>query len=80
MTVVEIYKKTTCTTDTKVYNDTCEVSCTLGYHLTRSDSVHKCTENGSWSNDVTCESTLRQQLFGLFFIGRNVYLREPKPT
>ena len=48
----------TCTTDTKVYNDTCEVSCELGYNLTSSDGVHKCTENGTWSNNVTCERML----------------------
>ncbi|KAI0238241.1 Ficolin-2 [Lamellibrachia satsuma] len=50
----EIYS-VTCTVDTKVYNDTCEVSCELGYNLASSDGVHKCTENGTWSNNVTCE-------------------------
>jgi hypothetical protein len=54
---VEIYN-VTCTTDTKVYNDTCEVSCELGYNLTSSDGVHKCTENGTWSNNVTCKRML----------------------
>ena len=52
----EIYD-VTCTKHTRVYNDTCEVSCELGYNLTSSDGVHKCTENGTWSNNVTCERT-----------------------
>ena len=55
----EIYSDM-CTVDTKVYNDTCEVSCELGYNLTSSDGVHKCTENGTWSNNVTCERTSQQ--------------------
>ncbi|KAI0231624.1 hypothetical protein LSAT2_018021 [Lamellibrachia satsuma] len=45
----------TCTSYKKFYNDTCEMSCELGYNLTSSDGVHKCTENGTWSNNVTCE-------------------------
>ncbi|KAI0229120.1 P-selectin [Lamellibrachia satsuma] len=52
---VEIYNNNTCTMHTKVYNDTCEVSCKLGYNLTSSDGVHRCTEHGIWSNNVTCE-------------------------
>ena len=55
LTVGEIYNNDTCTKDTKVYNDTCELSCTQGYNLTSSDGVRKCTENGTWSNPVTCE-------------------------
>jgi len=54
----EMYKDTTCTSVEKVYNDKCEVSCTFGYNLTRIDSVRRCTENGTWSNDVTCERML----------------------
>ena len=51
----ETYRDTGCMSGKKVYNDTCEVSCELGYNLTSSDDVHKCTENGTWSNNVTCE-------------------------
>ena len=53
----EMYDNETCTTQTKVYNDTCTVFCTLGYSLTSSDGEHKCTENGNWSNNITCERT-----------------------
>ncbi|KAI0220755.1 hypothetical protein LSAT2_027769 [Lamellibrachia satsuma] len=53
----EIYNNM-CTTATKVYNDTCEVSCEVGYNLTSSDGVRRCTEHGTWSNSVTCERTL----------------------
>jgi len=56
-TTGEMYNNKTCTSETKKYSETCEVSCTLGYNLTRIDCVHKCTENGTWSNDVTCERT-----------------------
>lgn len=55
LTVGEMYNDTSCTTDTKFYGDTCDVSCTLGYNLTTTDGVHECTENGTWSNTVTCE-------------------------
>ena len=55
LTVGEIYNNETCTHGTKIYNDTCELSCTLGYNLSSSDGVRKCTENGTWSNPVTCE-------------------------
>ena len=53
--VGEKYKEPTCTSGKKFYNHTCEVSCELGYNLTSSGGVHICTENGTWSNDVTCE-------------------------
>ena len=53
--VGEMYNNETCTNGTKVYNDTCELSCTQGYNLSSSYSVRKCTENGTWSNPVTCE-------------------------
>ena len=56
-TTGEMYINKTCTSEPKMYGDTCEVSCTLGYNLTRIDSVHMCTENGTWSNDVTCGRT-----------------------
>ncbi|KAI0235778.1 Sushi, von Willebrand factor type A, EGF and pentraxin domain-containing protein 1, partial [Lamellibrachia satsuma] len=51
----EMYDNDTCTTDTKVYNDTCTMYCTLGYNLTSIDDVRMCTEDGTWSNNVTCE-------------------------
>ncbi|KAK2149960.1 hypothetical protein NP493_2875g00011, partial [Ridgeia piscesae] len=51
----ELYDHETCTTDTKIYNDTCTVTCTLGYNLTDIDGVRTCTENGTWSNNVMCE-------------------------
>ncbi|KAI0220809.1 CUB and sushi domain-containing protein 1 [Lamellibrachia satsuma] len=51
----ELYNDTTCTSGKKVYNDKCEVSCTLGYNLTSTDGVHTCTENGTWTNPVSCE-------------------------
>ena len=53
--VGEMYNNETCTNGTKVYNDACELSCTQGYNLSSSYSVRKCTENGTWSNRVTCE-------------------------
>ena len=56
-TTGEMYNIETCTSEPKMYNEKCEVSCTLGYNLTRIDSVHMCTENGTWSNDVTCGRT-----------------------
>ena len=53
----EIYIDPRCMTDKLVYNETCEVSCELGYNLTSSDGVHKCTEDDTWDNNVTCERT-----------------------
>ena len=63
-----------CTKDTKIYNDTCEVSCELGYNLTSSDGVHKCTENGTWSNNVTCERTLHQPYIYIYIYNIYIYI------
>ena len=49
------YNNETCTNGTNIYNDTCELSCTQSYNLSSSDGVRRCTENGTWSNHVTCE-------------------------
>ena len=49
------YMSETCIKQRSFYNDSCELECELGYNLTSSDGVHKCTENGTWSNNVTCE-------------------------
>ena len=54
----EIYNDAMCTSGKKVYNDTCEVSCTLGYNLTSIDGVHVCAEDGTWTNPVSCERKL----------------------
>ncbi|KAI0227874.1 hypothetical protein LSAT2_021636 [Lamellibrachia satsuma] len=51
----EIYTDTTCTSSTKNYKDTCEMTCIQGYRLTGSTGVRRCTENGNWSNVATCE-------------------------
>ena len=55
LTVGEIYNDGTCTKGSKDYNDTCALSCTIGYNLSSIDGVRKCTENGTWSNPVKCE-------------------------
>ncbi|KAK2182849.1 hypothetical protein NP493_333g00010 [Ridgeia piscesae] len=54
-TSAEVYNEPSCTTETKFYNDTCELSCNIGYKLSRADGVRTCTENGTWSNPVKCE-------------------------
>lgn len=54
----EKYNDTTCTSHSKVFNDTCTLSCTLGYNQTSTDNVHRCTDHGNWSNDVMCERKL----------------------
>ena len=59
----EMYDDTQCTNGSKLYNETCAVVCELGYNLTRSDNVHRCTENDTWTNDVTCERTSNCDLF-----------------
>ena len=53
----EMYLDRTCTSNTKDYNDSCKVSCELGYNLTSSDGDHMCTVNATWSNNVTCKRT-----------------------
>ena len=53
----DIYSENNCTSTRMVYNDTCTLTCGIGYNLTNSDGVRTCTENGTWSNSVKCERT-----------------------
>lgn len=56
LAVGEMYIPEWCTSQRMSYDDTCDVSCILGYNLTNADGVRKCTENGTWSNNnATCE-------------------------
>ena len=63
-----MYGNDTCTTDTKVYNDTCTMSCTLGYNLTSTDDVRMCTEDGTWSNNVTCERMSKHEIMHILLL------------
>ena len=62
-TSAEVYNEPSCTTETKFYNDTCELSCNIGYKLSRADGVRTCTENGTWSNPVKCERMSRIYIY-----------------